>query len=190
MITWLLLRAVGSMEREYGYDATYLRELAHTDRSAFIKLSLASLLSFHRKDVSPAAWHAAKITSARAEDCGPCTQLVVDMALKDGVSPEIVTAVLTNDEGSMGQDAVVGWRLALGVTGKRGDLLQDAIVEAQTRWGKKGHASLAVAITGTRLYPTLKAGLGHAMACHKISVVGLDVHPSREMYRAASSRNA
>lgn len=186
MITWFLLRAVGSMEREYGYDATYLRELARTDRAAFIKFALATRLSFHRKGVPAAAWHAAKITTARAEDCGPCTQLAVDMALKEGMSADIVTAILMNDEGSMGEDAAVGWRLARGVAEKRSDLLAAAIEEAQQRWGRQGHASLAVAITGTRLYPTLKAGLGHAMACHKIMVGGQDVQPSRDALHVAS----
>lgn len=179
MLSWLLLKAVASMEREFNYDASYLRHLAATDASAFRKFSLATLLSFHRKGVPAAAWHAAKITTAKAEDCGPCTQLLVDMALKDGVAAAIVTAVLKDDAAGMGPDAVIGWRLARGVSGKRHDAIDEAIGAARGRWGERGATTLAVAITGARLYPTLKLGLGYSKACRQVTVGREQVRPTR-----------
>ncbi len=179
MIKRILLSSLDSFGRRFGYNVDYLRHLVRTDLSGFWKFSLATRLAFHRTGVPAATWYAAKIITARAEDCGPCTQLVVDMALRDGVPDGIVTAVLTDDEAAMGADAAVGWRLARGVTERRGDLLAEAITEAKARWGDRGHASLALVIAGSRLFPTLKAALGFAMACRRVTVAGLAVEPAR-----------
>jgi hypothetical protein len=32
-----------------------------------------------------------------AEDCGPCTQLVIDMAQRKGVNPDILRAIVARD---------------------------------------------------------------------------------------------
>lgn len=179
MVTWLLLKAVSSMERKFAYDAGYLRYLARHDAAAFRKFAMATVLSFHRRGVPPEAWHAAKITTAKAEDCGPCTQLLVDMALKDGIAPDTVAAILKDDTAAMGADAAVGWRLARAVVGHRHEDHDLAISTATTRWGERGHAVLAVAITGARLYPTLKAGLGYSRECRQLTVAGHSVQPRR-----------
>jgi hypothetical protein len=179
MITWLMLKAVAAMEREFAYDANYLRYLAQHDAAAFRRFGLATLLSFHKRGVPPAAWHAAKITTAKGEDCGPCTQLLVDMALKDGVAGDVIAAILADDARRMGEDAAVGWRLARGVTAKRADMIVPAIAEAKGRWGERGHATLAAAITGARLYPTMKSALGYSTACRQVTVNGRKVQPVR-----------
>ena len=51
----------------------------------------------HREAVPIDASFAAKIVGALAEDCGPCTQLVVDMALEAGMAKDQIEAVLRRD---------------------------------------------------------------------------------------------
>ncbi len=179
MITTLLAHSLNRFGGAFGYDVSYLRHLLRVDRTGFVKFGLATRLSFHRAGVPKAAWYAAKITTARAEDCGPCTQLVVDMALKSGVPAEAIAAMLVGDETGMGADATVGWRLARGVAEHAPDMVEQAIAEATLRWGAKGHASLALVIAGSRLYPTLKTALGFGRTCHQIKVAGTIIKPLR-----------
>ena len=60
--------------------------------------------SAHREVVPVEASFAAKITGALAEDCGPCTQLVVDMALEAGMAKDQIEAVLRRDPRAMNDD--------------------------------------------------------------------------------------
>ena len=87
MIRSLLHRTINRFERHYGYDGTYMHEILNASVGAFFKLTLAQMMNLHREGVPADAVHAARITTARFEDCGPCAQLVVNMALEAGVAP-------------------------------------------------------------------------------------------------------
>jgi hypothetical protein len=50
---------------------------------------------------------AAKLVGAFAENCGPCTQLVVDMAQRDGVAAQTLRGVLQNDAGAIANIYIV-----------------------------------------------------------------------------------
>src|SRR3989442_13011245 len=82
---------------------------------AFFKFSKIFSLAAHRENVPPDAWFAASIAATLAEDCGPCTQLVVTMAERAGVSPATLRAILTGDEQGMAADAALGFRFAKSV---------------------------------------------------------------------------
>ena len=121
---------------------------------------------------------AARLVGTLAEDCGPCTQIVVSMAEEEGlVSPAVLKAILTGDEAAMGPDAALGWRFArasLARDMEAADPLRDEIVR---RWGKKALASLALGVAAARVYPTVKYALGHGRACSKVEVHGEAVAP-------------
>jgi hypothetical protein len=87
MLRRWLHRTIRNLERRFSYDAAYMHELIDVAPAAMLKLALVQPMNQHRRGVPRAAWHAARITAARHEDCGPCTQLVLDMALADGVAP-------------------------------------------------------------------------------------------------------
>ena len=97
MVRWLLRRTIESFERKWGYDASYLKEIAELSPLAAVKFSLATSLGGYRRDVPPDALFAAGITAVRSEDCGPCTQLGITMAEQQGMCPEILRALLTDD---------------------------------------------------------------------------------------------
>ena len=71
MIRSLLHRTIGRFERRYGYDAAYMHEILDASVGAFVKLALAQAMNLHRDNVPADAVHAARITTARFEDCGP-----------------------------------------------------------------------------------------------------------------------
>ena len=85
MLRWLLRRTIESFERKWNYDASYLKEIADLSSWAAVKFALATSLGSDRRGVPPAALCAAGITAVRSEDCGPCTQLGITMAERQGV---------------------------------------------------------------------------------------------------------
>jgi hypothetical protein len=127
------------------------------------------------EDVPKEAWYAAKPAATATEDCGPCTQLVVKMAEREGVSAAAIRAVLRHDESALPAGALLGFRFAQVVLARdiaESDRLRREIV---AKWGKKGLLSLALAIASARVYPSVKYALGHGHACTKVSLAGAEV---------------
>ncbi|MEN3975982.1 hypothetical protein [Emcibacter sp. SYSU 3D8] len=171
MLKWLMRRRIGALERDFGYDASYMRDILNADRAAFMAMSRTLAMAQYHKDIPAAAWHAAKITAVMQEDCGPCTQIAVTMAERDGVDPGVLRALLAGEESRMPEDVMLAWRYARGV------IAHDAEAAALRglilgRWGPRSLVSIAFAITGARLFPTLKYALGHGQACVRITVAG------------------
>ena len=176
MLKAILRTVVGRFERRYGYDAGYMRELIDIDTGAFFAFSRVQGLGGYRK-APPQALVAARLVGTLAEDCGPCTQIVVSMAEEEGVPPAVLKAILTGDEAAMGPDAALGWRFArasLARDMEAADPLRDEIIR---RWGRKALASLALGVAAARVYPTVKYALGHGKACSKVEVRGEAVAP-------------
>jgi hypothetical protein len=80
MIRWAQRRATDKFEREWNYDASYIRDMIDASPRAARMFSRATALGQFRRDVPIEAWCAAGITAVRHEDCGPCTQIGVTMA--------------------------------------------------------------------------------------------------------------
>jgi len=110
MLGWLVRRKIAAFEKDFDYDMQYARDMYSASPRAFWKFSKLLALSEHRQDVPCEAWYAAKIAATLAEDCGPCTQLVVTMAERAGVNPETLRAIVTDNEAAMPKDAALGWR--------------------------------------------------------------------------------
>ena len=87
MIKWLLRRWIDKFERTWSYDASYLRDILDADPRALMAFSKVTGIGTYRKDVPLAVYCAAGIVGAMSEDCGPCTQLGVDMAQRAGDRP-------------------------------------------------------------------------------------------------------
>jgi hypothetical protein len=97
MVKWLMRRGIEAFERQWNFDASYLREMVEADPRAAWTFQRAASLGKYRKDVPQAAYFAAGITAMRQEDCGPCTQLGVSMAERSGIDAKVLRAVLTED---------------------------------------------------------------------------------------------
>jgi hypothetical protein len=180
MLGWLVRRQMAKFEREFDYDLTYARDIYDASPRAFFRFSRISGLAAHREDVSREAWFAAKIAAALAEDCGPCTQLVVTMAEREGVSPEALRAILAGDKAAMPPDAALGFRFARSVLERdivECDRLRNEVV---SRWGRRGLVSLALTIAGARVFPSVKYALGHGHACARVRVAGADTEVTRQ----------
>jgi hypothetical protein len=174
MIRWALRKATDKFERDWNYDASYLRDIIDASpRAAWLFWRVTALGKF-RRDVSLEVWCAAGITAVRHEDCGPCTQLGIQMAERAGVSPAVLKAVLADDPRAMPPDVALAWRFTRATLAHdpAADEYRDEIV---SRWGRRALVSLAFAITAARIYPTVKYALGHGKSCMRAVVNGTPV---------------
>jgi hypothetical protein len=179
MFRWLLRRGVGAFERQWQYDAGYLRDIIDASPLAAWRFSNAARLGRYIRDVPFEAWVAAGLTAVKSEDCGPCTQLGIAMAERRGMRPEVLRAILTEDVAAMPADAALAWRFTKAVLAHdpSADDYRAVILE---RWGPRALVSLAFAITAARIYPTVKYAMGHGKACTRLVVGGAPVAIDRQ----------
>jgi hypothetical protein len=179
MLKWLLRRRLAAFERAYDYDVSYARDILDADPGALWRFSKVMGMAHYRRDVPAAAWCAAGIVGTLSEDCGPCTQLGVTMAEREGVDPATLQAVLERDVRAMPDDVSLAYRFAVAALAR--DVQADDLrAEVLKRWGPRGLVSLAFAITAARMFPTLKYALGHGRSCTRVRVGGAFVpvaHP-------------
>jgi hypothetical protein len=178
MMKWLINRRLDAFQKTYGYDVTYMRELLAADTRALLRWARVSGISQYRRDVPKDVYYAAKLTSIIAEDCGPCSQLVVGMALRDGIDARLIANVIESNDALLSEPVRLGVQYARAVLAREpaADELREAIAK---RWGQRAVVSLAFAITASRLYPTLKYALGHGHACRRLDVAGETIVPRR-----------
>ncbi|SRR5579885_1210325 len=169
MIKWLLRQGLKAFEKHYDYDASYAHFILDTSVRAAWKFARVMGLANYRQDVPAEASVAAGLVTTMAEDCGPCTQLGVTMAERQGVAPSIIRAILDGDERAMTPDAALAYRFAQATL--RHDPAADALREQiVARWGRRALVSLAFTITAGRMFPTLKYALGFGKSCSIIKV--------------------
>jgi len=178
MLKWLIRNRLKAFETRYGYDASYMRELLDTDFAAFAAFARLQKLGRYRKDIPTDVVVAVTLVTVLSEDCGPCTQLVVAMALETGVKPQTIAAVLENTEVLMSDDVRLGVKFARAIITRdaSADELRDEIVR---RWGKRALTSLAFGMVSARVFPTVKYAMGHGKACTRLLVDGQPVIPHR-----------
>jgi hypothetical protein len=174
MWKWLIRNRLNAFEKQFGYDTSYMREVLAIDTAAFLAFARVSKIAHYRRDVAKEPHYAAKLVGTLAEDCGPCTQLNVTMALQDGADPKTIAAVLANDERAMTPDVRLAVRFARATLAHdpSADALRDDVVK---RWGPRGLLSLAFGLTAARMFPTLKYALGHGKTCQRVDVAGTPI---------------
>jgi len=171
MLKTLMTRFLDRFERTWNYDAGYLRFVTRVSPASAAKFLLGAGAG-DRAAVPAEALAAVGIAGTLAEDCGPCTQIGVDMAAAGGVDAKVLRAILAGDEAAMGETAQLAWRFARASLARdmaKADPLRDEVLR---RWGEKGLVSLGLALTAARMYPTLKYALGYGKTCSRVVVAG------------------
>lgn len=166
MFGWLYHSMLRRMERRYGYDATYLHEVVDTAPEAarrFLKMQMAGKW---QGDLPRDAFHAASLGGAVHEDCGPCVQIVTDMALEAGVAPATLAALLSGGGDTQAKLAFDYARALLAASDKL-DALRDAAKDA---FGARGLIALSLTAMTARNFPVLKRAMGHARECRRVKV--------------------
>lgn len=176
MLRAILSRGLDGFERTWRYDASYMRLVLKVSPASLVKFALGT----RAPDVRAApgvALVAAGIVGTLAEDCGPCTQIAVDMATSHGVPPAILRAIVAGDEAAMGEIAALVWRFARASLARDMEACDPERDEIVRRWGEKGLVAISLSLTAARMYPTLKYALGYGKSCSKVVVAGEDIAP-------------
>jgi alkylhydroperoxidase family enzyme len=174
MLSWFARRALKRMGAHYDYDVTYMLAMLDKSPKAFFRFAKLFPLAQHRESAPAEAAIAAKLMGAMYEDCGPCTQLVVNFAKEQGVDPEQVEAVLRRDLAGMNDNVALAFRFADAILNRLPgeDDVRDAV---RMHWGEKGVIDLTLALQVGRIFPMVKAGLGYAKECRRVEVAGRPV---------------
>jgi hypothetical protein len=173
MRKFIARRMLRAFNKRYGYNTDYLEMMLKQSPAAFFKFAPVMKAATHREAVPAETAFAAKITGALAEDCGPCTQLTVDMALEAGMAKDQIEAVLRRDSGRMRPDVALGFHFADAIVHRSADdeVHREAV---RARWGDKGVIDLTMTQMG-RLFPMVKWALGYAKECRRVTVAGHQV---------------
>ncbi|MDJ0895637.1 MAG: hypothetical protein QNJ92_10900 [Alphaproteobacteria bacterium] len=169
MRKYLARRALKSFGGRYGYDVSFMEYMLDASPKAFFKFAPLGTLARHREAAPKQAFYAAKLVGALSEDCGPCTQLVADMAEEAGVAPKCIEAVLTRDLAAMCVDAALGFRFAEALV-RPDPEIDDAREIIRGQWGDAGVIDLTFAVQIGRVFPMIKAGLGFTRSCQRVRI--------------------
>jgi hypothetical protein len=175
MRSWIARRTLRAFAKRYGYDVSYLEMMLNNSPAAFFKFAPVMKAAAHRDAVPIDASFAAKIVGALAEDCGPCTQICVDMALEAGMLRSEIEAVLRRDPRAMNEATTLGFRFADAVVRRAAEAEDEFRDAVRDQWGQKGVIDLTLALQMGRMFPMVKAGLGYAKECRRITVSGHNV---------------
>ena len=174
MRKWIGSLAVNAFSRRYNFDVAYLRQMLRETPDAFFAFANVNTAARYRRKAPVDAIFAVKLTGTLSEDCGPCVQLVADMAREAGMGEAQIIAVLRRDEVTMNRDAGLGFRFADTVV-RRLDGEDEAREAVRQAWGDAGVIELSLALALTRVYPMLKAGMGFAKECRRVRISGREV---------------
>ncbi|MDQ3335057.1 MAG: hypothetical protein M4D80_07840 [Myxococcota bacterium] len=166
------------VEKKYSNDIDYAREILAADTRAFFAFGKILAIGNYRKDVPKNIYWSAKLVGTVSEDCGPCTQLLVAMALEDGVDRSVISAVLAGNDAALPADVLLGVKFARAALAHapEADEYREQIAKLH---GPRAVLSLAFAICVARFYPTLKYALGHGKACQRVTVAGENIVVAR-----------
>ncbi len=179
MIRYAFNKMLLAMKDRYDYDVRYQQDILKTSRGAFLKFMAFQTMSSHAGNLPVGPLFAARIRAIIWDDCGPCTQLVVNMALEAKLDPDLVRAIIDRDLNNLPEEiALVAQFTELVLAhNPEADDLREKIVAL---WGTEGLITIGFAISSYRVYPALKYTLGYGTACSRIQVNDSSLAPKRE----------
>lgn len=151
-------------ERKLRVPADYLGRMGETSFSGFLKFLLVLPVTGHHRSTTRLMAHAARIVASQHEDCGPCVQIAVNTARDDGMSADLVRAVLARREVELSPDVLLAVGFADGVLAADGSEAPFR-TRIEEQFGAAAVTELSLAIATSRLFPTIKRGMGFATSC-------------------------
>jgi hypothetical protein len=157
------MKFIDDFEEHYDYDCTYMRDMAKSSPEGFKTYTNFMPMGSYNNKLSKNAIWVCKLASTLTEDCGACVQLAIKMALEQGVSIEIVKTTVLNPE-KLNDDLKLIFKFSQAVSLGNDDFssLQKSVAQKHSN---EELTELALAISSTKVYPTIKRALGHFKSC-------------------------
>ncbi len=166
---WFARQRLERWARRYDYDVTYVKAFLAASPRGFRRFAKIMDVAHHADGVPAEALYAVKLVAAIAEDCGPCTELVVRMAQEARVDDRQISAVLERRFEDMTPDTALGARFAEAVV-LRNPVADEIRDQLRGRWGEEGMATLSLALAIGRVFPMLKNAMGYARECRPVEI--------------------
>jgi hypothetical protein len=163
-----------AFEKKYDYSMNYARRVLELGAPVYTRFYRATQISDYDGALPRSAWYAAQLVGIIAGDCGPCTQLVVQLAEESGMPAEQIRSVVEGRFEDLPDDVSLCARFAHALI-ERSPHLPGLRDEVLTRFGLQGQVALAYAVIGASMYPTLKYAIGHGKPCSTVTVGEEDV---------------
>lgn len=160
---------IRAAEHGLGVELPYMREIARVAPDLLGQLERIRGAAEYPRHVPTEVRHLAALGATMAQDCGPCVQIGVNLALADGVDPAVLRSALglsgepLEDE----QADALAFGRAVGEQAVETDPLRRRLRE---RFGDAGVVSLSWAIAVAQFYPVLKRAMGFAQTCSAFGV--------------------
>ena len=166
------------MQKRYDYDVRYQQDILKSGLGPFLKFMGFQSMASHTGRLPVDVLYAARIRAIIWDDCGPCTQLVVNMALEAEVEEDVVKALVDRNFNRLPEHLalVVRFTELVMAHNPEADDLREGI---RSRWGESGLVSIAFAISSYRVYPALKYALGYGKACSRVMINNAAIAPGR-----------
>ena len=163
----LIRKKLDAFARQFNYDMNYAHQILASGLKPFRAFSGLLTLSSLRDSKTPVApWFAAKWVATRSEDCGPCQQLIINMAMQEGVPAHVIKAIMQGDLQGMGADTALAYQWACAVIRPGNDIDARELRErVKAKWGEQGLIALSLSMAGARSFPMIKRALGHNQQC-------------------------
>lgn len=169
MIKYFLQLGIRQFARRYNYDAEYMSHIVDTSTAAGVRLSLLPIYSqFRGPKAARDVWAGAMLGSTQEGDCGPCLQLIVDMAIEVGVPADQLALCLVGNATAAG-DVGLGFRFSHAAI-ENAPELEELRGEIEGRFGTSAVTAASFAASSGRIYPVLKRGLGFGQSCSQVHI--------------------
>ncbi|NAX45395.1 hypothetical protein CAG70_00020 [Photobacterium halotolerans] len=189
MIRYLFSKMLLAFKNRYDYDIRYQQDILKTDLGAFLKFMGFQTMSSHSGNLPAGPLYAARIRAIIWDDCGPCTQLAVNMALEAKISPDIVQAIINKDFNNLPDDIALVVKFTESVLAHHPEA-DDYREKILALWGPKELITIGFAISTYRVYPALKYTLGYGKTCQRIRINASSITPERDAALTGEVENA
>jgi alkylhydroperoxidase family enzyme len=169
MIRRLIRLILRSEEKKLGASLDYVRHIVNVSLPAFFRFKKIIPLSEYRRVLPPIPYHVARLVAVREADCGPCVQIVVNQAKRDGVPADVIELVLNEQPEQLPEAIADVYRFTDAVV--RASYDEDPVRQRlRVCYGEEGLVELAFAIASCRVFPVVKRALGYATSCAKVEI--------------------
>lgn len=179
MIQTILRSSIRRFAKKYNYDADFMVHVVDASTIAGLRLSALPVYGgFRGPKVSQDVWNGALLGSTQEGDCGPCVQVIVDMALEVGTPAGQLASCLRGESHAAG-DVGLGYQFARAAIAGGPDL-EDLRDQIDQRFGVTAVIAASIAASYGRVYPVLKRGLGFGQTCTSIVIDGESIRTQRQ----------
>jgi len=163
LIQRLIFWWVDSFEKQSGVSAEYCRWMANVSPRVFLKFGKLGKLAQYRRALPADASAVAHLVAARSEDCGPCVQIGINLALRDGVSKDILRAVYDRQPDRLPPNLADVYHFAESVvSGGEDETLRQRI---RDHYGDEALIEMGLGMAVARTFPLVKRTIGYAKSC-------------------------